>query len=112
MPERRVMARPGNEHLSHFDPVYFGSGRDGYSFCAAYIETLTGGSKYGAQPVYVFDDGGERPRALWAFHVGLRRAWQEANPEPGQLVAITRSEHPLPINSGKTAQYDYDVRVR
>jgi hypothetical protein len=104
------MARPGNEHLAHFDPIYLSSHRDGYSFTGAYVETLIGETKYGRQPVHVFDDGRDCKRMLWAFHVGLKLAWKDLDPQPGQRVTITRSEHPLPIGNGKK-QYDYAVRV-
>jgi hypothetical protein len=104
------MARPGNDQLAHFDPVYFGSGRDGHSFTGAYVETLTGTTRYGPQPVHLFDDGGERKRMLWAFHVGLKMAWNDLKPQPGQRLTITRSERPLPIGDGKQ-QYEYAVRV-
>jgi hypothetical protein len=104
------MARRGNEHLAHFDPICFGSGRDGYSFRRAYLETLVGQTEFGRQPVHLFDDGGERKRMLWAFHVGLKVAWNDLGPLPGERVRITRSEHALSIDGGKT-QYEYAVRL-
>src|SRR5215207_21351 len=107
MSERCVMARVGNERLAHFDPIYFGSPRDGYRFTGAYVETLIGTTRFGPQPVHLLDGGGERKRMLWAFHVGRKLAWKEADPQPGQRVTITRSEVALPIE-GHKKQYEYE----
>jgi hypothetical protein len=44
------MAKPGNEHLAHFDPISFGTRRDGYSFTGAYVETLIGQTSSARNP--------------------------------------------------------------
>jgi hypothetical protein len=103
--------REGNEHLRDFDPIHFGSKRDGYEFTGRYVEPKTGQTRYGNCPVLIFDSGGECRRILWAYHVGLRAAWNAAGPQPGDVVTVTRSEEATPFGSEGKSSFDYTVTV-
>jgi hypothetical protein len=103
------MPLPGNEHLTGYSPVHFGSHRDAYSFAGTFAGLEEGQTKYGPAPVYRFE--GEPQRILWGYHAGLRRAWKEASPQAGETVRITRSENRIPFGDEGKAAYVYTVDV-
>jgi hypothetical protein len=102
------MALPGNEHVRDYDPISFGSGRDGYSFTGQFVEVLKAQTKHGECSVFIFNGETAKPRILWGYHVDLRRKWDAAAPQRGDTVTVTRAEEAVPIEGGRH-WYEYSL---